>query len=88
MNIRDYVGKRCLLKVTKGYSSDVQEFKIIEVSPSGNWVKLQSNYNGQKFWKQLSDIAFVELLQEFESRPTPRAGDTATPSQAGESSVA
>ena len=86
MNIRDYVGKRCLLKVTKDYSSEVQEFKIIEVSPSGNWVKLQSNYSGQKFWKQLSDIAFVELLQELESRPTPLAPDTATPIEAGEPS--
>jgi hypothetical protein len=78
MNIRDYVNKRCLLKVTKGYSSDVQEFKIIEVSPSDNWVKLQSNYSGQKFWKQIADIAFVELLQEFESRPTSRAADGAS----------
>ena len=78
MNIRDYVNKRCLLKVTKGYSSDVQEFKILEISPSGNWVKLQSNYSGQKFWKQISDIAFVELLQEFESRPTSRAADGAS----------
>jgi hypothetical protein len=69
MDIRNYVGKRCLLKVTKGYSSDVQEFKVLEVSPSGGWVKLLSNYSGQKFWKPLTEIAFIELLQEFEISP-------------------
>jgi len=69
MNIRDYVGKRCLLKINKGYNSQVEEFRIIEVSPSGNWVKLLSNYSGQKFWKSIQDVSFVELLQQFEDKP-------------------
>jgi len=79
MNIQECVGKRCLLKLNKGYGGEVQEFKVLEVSPSGNWVKLLSNYGGNKFWRTISDIGFVELLQELESRPVEISGDPNKP---------
>lgn len=71
MNMRDYIGKRCLLRLAKSYSGagDVKEFTVLEVSDSGNWVKLKSDYGGQKFWKALADISLVEVLQQFEPRP-------------------
>ena len=66
MAIIELVGKRVLLKVGVGSfrGSDVTEYRILEVSPSGVWVKLM-NLNGHKFWKPLADIAFVEELREI-----------------------
>lgn len=70
MNIQELVGKRALLKTSqRGYGSDVGEFKVIETSPSGNWVKLQNIY-GNKFWKATTDVSLVEVLRDLEVRPT------------------
>lgn len=74
MNIQELVGKRALLKMSNGYGGEVQEFKIIETSPSGNWVKLQNIY-GNKFWKAIIDVSLVEVLRDLEVRPTPREAD-------------
>ena len=69
MNITDYVGKRVLLKVEKRWDSEVQEFKVLEVSPSKGWVKLM-NLNGHKFWKPVASISFLEELKDFEQCPS------------------
>lgn len=60
----ELVGKRMLLKVggVIAYSTPVEEYRILEVSPSGNWVKLQ-NLHGNKFWRARSDISVVEELK-------------------------
>ena len=70
MNIRDCIGKRCLLSVKESrYTpSQVSEFKIVEVSPSGNWVKLQNIY-GNKFWSNTQTVSLVEELIQFEASP-------------------
>lgn len=61
--MNDLVGKRMLLKTNGGRWSDpVEEYRILEVSPSGNWVKLL-NRNGNKFWRARSDISVVEELK-------------------------
>lgn len=68
MNITDFLGKRILAKVGHGiYStSDVMEYKVIEISPSGNWAKLM-NTHGNKFWKAVADISFVEELKDIKA---------------------
>jgi len=71
MNIANLVGKRVLLKVgNSGYerNTDVTEYRVIEISPSGIWAKLMNLY-GHKFWKPVQEIAFVEELREI--RPAP-----------------
>ena len=69
----DLVGKRMLLQVKSGrYSSndEVTEFRVIEVSPSGNWVKLMNIY-GNKFWRPVANVAVVEELKPLNvGRPT------------------
>lgn len=61
--MNEYVGKRMLLTVGTGYGAKpVDEYTILEVSPTGNWVKLQ-NLNGNKFWKATASIAVVEELK-------------------------
>ena len=43
MNILNLIGERVLLKIKGRYgwqNDDVTEYKVLEVSPSGNWVKL------------------------------------------------
>lgn len=66
MNITELKGKRCLLQVSTGrFRGDkVDEFKVLEIAPSGNWVKLQ-NINGNKFWKPVVEVAFVEELKDL-----------------------
>jgi hypothetical protein len=68
MNVTELLGKRVLLKLgAKNYAgyiaSEVSEYRVLEVSPSGVWVKLM-NINGHRFWKALSDIFFLEELQD------------------------
>ena len=63
----ELVGKRMLLKVSGGgihYGTAIEEYRVLEVSPSGNWVKLQ-NLHGNKFWRARTDIAVVEELKPF-----------------------
>jgi hypothetical protein len=75
MDIRELIGKRCLVKGTSGFrSSGIQELKILEVSPSGNWVKAM-NIDGRKFWQMVSDIAFVEVLVDFKASREPKPAD-------------
>lgn len=63
MRIFDLLYKRILVAERTGYASTqkVEEIKILEISPSGNWVKIQ-NMNGNKFWKSVSDITPIEVL--------------------------
>ena len=64
MNILNLIGERVLLKIKGRYgwqNDDVTEYKVLEVSPSGNWVKLMSIY-GNKFWKPLAEVSYIEKL--------------------------
>jgi hypothetical protein len=61
------VGKRLLLKVSRSrYCSDstVTEYRLLEVAPSGNWVKLR-DLNGRQFWVAYADVGFVEELRDL-----------------------
>ncbi len=63
MNAREMIGKRVLLKMTKGYrAASVEEAKILEVSPSGAWVKIMNIY-GNKYWKGINEVTIVEQLE-------------------------
>lgn len=68
MNITDLLGKRCLLQVgIDPYKQRViTEFKILEISPSGNWVKLM-NIHGNKFWRTVTEISFIEELIDLKA---------------------
>jgi len=69
MNIIELIGKRILISDSTGFGrASVNEVKVIEVSPSGNWVKLMNMY-GNKFWKPLKDISLVEVLKSIEKPP-------------------
>lgn len=80
--IHGMVGKRCLLKVKNArfhLDVDVSEYRVLEASPSGNWVRLQ-NANGNKFWRVVSDVAFVEELLDIRVTKPPAVdpiGDSA-----------
>ena len=68
MNISDVLHKRCLLKLGTGrwIGQEVTEYRILEISPSGTWVKLM-NLNGNKFWRSVSDVAFIEELVDLKA---------------------
>ena len=61
------VGKRMLLKVQRtgrfGIVS-VTEFRVLEVAPSGRWVKLR-DLCGVQFWVATEDVSVVEELRDF-----------------------
>lgn len=69
MHIDELLHKRILVtEQGKGsYSkATVEEIKILEISPSKKWVKIQ-NQHGQKFWRQIDDIKPIEVLQYIET---------------------
>jgi hypothetical protein len=72
MNVLELLNKRVLV-ASKGQgflaAQTVEEIKILEVSPSGNWVKIQ-NQHGNKIWKNQSDIILIEILE-----PTGKPGE-------------
>mgnify|MGYP003475018448 CR=1 FL=1 len=73
MNIFDLLHKRILIvEKSSGYNQQqkIEEIKILEISPSGKWVKIQ-NMNGNKFWKMSSDIVPLEILFQIEEKPKP-----------------
>ena len=71
MNVNEILGKRCLMRIgvkDRYASKKVDEYKILEISPSGNWAKLMNIY-GSKFWTEVTNIALVEVLTILETCP-------------------
>lgn len=68
ISVQSLVGKRCLLRVgSRGFSgNETQEFHVLEVSPSGNFLHLR-NACGNKFWRSAQDISFVEELRDLKA---------------------
>jgi len=64
MNVNELLHKRILVaEKESGYRSGqkIEEIKVLEISPSANWVKIQNQY-GKKFWKSAADIVPIEIL--------------------------
>lgn len=64
MHWEDLLGKRVLVRLKHAYgftAGQAEEMKVLEVSPSGNFVKLQ-NGNGMKFWRPIVEVSLVEVL--------------------------
>lgn len=74
--VHELIGKRCLLRVTTGsyLEKGVTEYRIVEISPSGNWVKLQNIY-GNKYWKAICDVLFVEELIDLKAARKKETGE-------------
>lgn len=72
MDVSKLVRKRVLLKLgtQSRYNryGEVAEYKILELAPSGNWIKLMNIY-GNKFWRAIADVSFIEELRELEKPP-------------------
>ena len=62
MELKELLGKRVLLG-EKTYSNKItaSEFKILGLSPSKTWVRVQ-NEHGNKFWKASVEIYLLEIL--------------------------
>ena len=71
MNVSEILGKRVLAILgSSSYSRTVQECKILEVSPSGNWVKVM-NIDGRKFWYSIQNVQRVEVLIDLTAGKPP-----------------
>jgi len=71
-HISELVHKRILVAEKEqsfSHKSTVVELKILEVSPSQNWVKVQNTF-GQKYWKPVGDIVPIEVLASVLDKPT------------------
>ena len=76
ISVTSLLGKRCLMKVKDNRyyrGSEVQEFRVLEISPSGNYIKLMNIY-GNKFWKSIADISFIELLIDLKAERQKEVG--------------
>jgi hypothetical protein len=75
-NFKALIGDRILcLKISNtGYSfsrgTEVIELKVLEISPTGDWVKVM-NDNGMKIWKKREEIEPIEILERKEKSPLP-----------------
>lgn len=83
ISLESLLGKRILARIdglkTRGmFSSDgrtmVREYKVLEASPSGAWIKLMDEY-GSRFWRPIGDVKVVEILKAIV--PTPKASEAA-----------
>ena len=65
------IGKRFLTAKKSGYSSDlkIEEVKLLEISPSGQYVKLM-DVHGKKYWTPYNLITPIEILADKEKCPT------------------
>lgn len=70
MKAIDVLGKRVLAKIETGTfrGHDIDEYKILELSPSRQWIKLM-NIHGRKFWKETTSVSVVEELKQLEPCP-------------------
>ena len=62
LDVRDFIGKRILATRFNNPFEDVREYKVLEVSPSGDWVKLM--VDGKRFWNKRQLITLVEVLPD------------------------
>ena len=69
--MENLIGKRILVaKSNNGYRSEqtIEELKILEISPSSQWVKIMNDC-GQKFWRAYNSITPIEILADKEKYP-------------------
>jgi hypothetical protein len=62
IDVTELVGKRALMKIRTGRYGDgaITEYRIMEVSPSGNWVRVMKE--GHAFWAAVVECSLVEEL--------------------------
>jgi len=65
MEIKDLVGKRCLIKHDDDRMS-VIEVLIAEMSPSGGYIKIQSHKHAKGRWIKISEIEVIDVLTDTE----------------------
>jgi len=71
MKMIDLLHKRILIAAkSNSYSSSsiVTEFTVLEVAPSGNFVKVR-DMDGRRYWKISADIVPIEVLECVEKSP-------------------
>lgn len=69
MKITELLNERVLITAKERFGTNtVCEVKVLEISPSENWVKLM-NIHGLKYWKPIADISLVEVLKKIEKCP-------------------
>lgn len=70
VELKDLLYRRILLgEKNRGYHNPTkifaEEYKVLEISPSNQWVKLQ-NLFGKKFWKPVADCVLLEVLNVYD----------------------
>lgn len=68
MDATEVIGKRILITGSKWGDKSAEEVKVLEISPSKQWIKLQ-NMNGMKFWKPTHEVGVLEVLKSLEVAP-------------------
>lgn len=69
MDLRDLVGRRVLATTSIHRTvGSIQEYRILEVSPSGNYTRIMDAF-GHKIWRLSTDLIVVETLVMPEPYP-------------------
>ena len=71
----DLVGSRVLVVSKNGRYGEatVEERRVLELSPSGQWVRLMDQH-GRKYWTRAAELQIIEVLATTtEPRPVTEA---------------
>jgi len=68
------VGQRLLLTIGCSPRKSVEEYEVLELSPSEEWVKLK-NMDGSQFWEKGINIIIFEKLHTLDKYPEVRNYD-------------
>lgn len=68
MSIKEFVGKRCLVRFPNDLwnKTAATEVSIIEISPSGQWTKIYYDNSGNFDWRPTKEVYLVEELGMIE----------------------
>ena len=71
VQITELLGKRVLVRPAEatpyGRTGRVEEVRVLEISPSGEWVRLMNAY-GSKYWRPVVGLDLVEELVEIKPK--------------------
>lgn len=60
MDWKELVGKRVLIKCI--FVGDIEEVEVVEVSPSGRYVKIRDPYGWSSRWIDAENYLMLEVL--------------------------
>jgi hypothetical protein len=63
MKIEDAIGKWCLVRKSADWFGKPQQAKIIEISPSGKYIRFKFIHQDFSEWIEVGNLKILEILE-------------------------